>query len=354
MAYPFSQARLDNPLLADKQYRQALAPLSYGSQEQEQAMVVRARAGEQQAREQIVLSLLPTVRAFAYRYRSLARAAEPRACQVDALDLVQVGNLIMVEKVEQALQAERPHAYLIGCAKSAIRTYCREYQSLVRRPSHAACDHMCWTESLEQPLCQDGDLSYADVLEQPTDVPEPPRDYEALYQAVRRLPTKQQEAVIRFCGLFEQPCEQRASDTALSACYYHAMIRLYEELVVLYPHYRTDRLEALARGGPKKPAYALTQEQRARLDSAYDRLQAGGHPVTTSSLQAEAAVKSHAAVAYLRERKQHEPTRHGRLAHAYARLQSQGVKITQRRLAQEARVGVAYVGVYLRRMRAGG
>jgi len=352
MPYSFSQARLDNPLLADKQYRQALARLPLRPcDEQEHALVVRARAGEQQARELFVVSLLPMVRVFAYRYHAALRSADPRACHWEVLDLVQVGNLVMLEQVERALQAECPFAYLFSCAKLAIRDYCHEYQSLIRLPRSASSEQVCWTESLEQPLSQEREGSYAEVLEQPADVPEPPRNYEALYQAVRRLSPKRQEAVIRVCGLFEQPCEGLAADGTRRAAYHAAVIWLYEQLASCYRQYCSQECESLAaRNGSKVAASTLTAQQRERLEQAYNHLQAGGQPVTTEILQAQARITTHAAMLYLRERRQHEPSRHERLTQAYACLQAQGGKITSRRLAQESKVGSTYVSAYLRRL----
>ncbi len=114
------------------------------------------------------------------------------------LDLVSVGNLAIVERLDRALTVENPVAYLNGVAKLAIRSYCYKHSQLITQQKGKP---FVWVESLEAPLAN-GKECLADRL--CAQVPEPqqqPADCSALYEAISALTPKQRYVILRHFGL---------------------------------------------------------------------------------------------------------------------------------------------------------
>jgi DNA-directed RNA polymerase sigma subunit (sigma70/sigma32) len=83
---PASRRTVQDPLLtSEQQYWAELAQYTRLPPEQEQALIERARAGDAQAREAILTSLLPNVSIFAWKY-FLTYAWE--VAHLDYLDVV--------------------------------------------------------------------------------------------------------------------------------------------------------------------------------------------------------------------------------------------------------------------------
>lgn len=144
-------------LTAKERYRMELAQLPELSVHEQDALVDLARAGDRTARARLVESCLAHVQHVAVRYARLSG--------IDVLDLVQAGNLRMMERLDAALEAANPVGFLITAARGAISNYSKEFQALIRVP------HASWSRgvrvrvvSLDAPLYDDSDVTLADVV----------------------------------------------------------------------------------------------------------------------------------------------------------------------------------------------
>jgi hypothetical protein len=123
-------------------------------------------------------------------------------------DLVSVGNLAIVERLEKTLTVDNPVAYLYGVAKLAIRSYCYTHSQLI---SQVRGRPMVWTDSLDAPLC-DRKGCLADLLVAPCHESEKEQsDFTRLYEAINALTPKQQYVILRFYGLDGDAPESIAS-----------------------------------------------------------------------------------------------------------------------------------------------
>src|SRR5579885_202281 len=106
------------------------------TREQEQCLITRARAGDEQAQEALCVHLMSYSSSIARRLARNFRWAAPR---IEYLDLVQTGMLAVVENFDEALYVEKPVAYLIQVIRYKMLDYCRDYASLIRTPRNTSC-----------------------------------------------------------------------------------------------------------------------------------------------------------------------------------------------------------------------
>src|SRR5712692_281986 len=78
--------------------------------EEEQGLIKRARAGDTDAREALVLSCLGYVKTVARKYAVICAAWGKK--RIEYLDLVQVGNLTLLECFDKAIVHPCPYGYL--------------------------------------------------------------------------------------------------------------------------------------------------------------------------------------------------------------------------------------------------
>ena len=178
-------------LTSVEQYLSEVASLPILSRGEEAELVRRARLGERQAREALLQGCLRYVAFVASRY----------ACYMEHdayLDLVSVGNLAIVERLEKALTVDNPVAYLYGVAKLAIRSYCNTHSQLM---TQVRGKPMVWVDSLDAPLCN-GKSCLADCLVAQEQAPQlEPSDFACLYAAINALTPKQRYVIVRHYGL---------------------------------------------------------------------------------------------------------------------------------------------------------
>ena len=93
--------------------------------EQEQALIQRARAGDD-VRDQIILALQRRISALAAKY---ARPEE----QEDFSDLVNSANVALLKRYQKALNHPSPFAYLLRTAQSTMIDYYRGYGEHTQR-----------------------------------------------------------------------------------------------------------------------------------------------------------------------------------------------------------------------------
>jgi len=181
----------DSVLTSVEQCLSELAGLPVLTRDEEAELVRRARLGDKQAREALLHNCLRYVASVMSRYSCYLEHEE-------YLDLVSIGNLAIVERLEQALTVDNPVAYLYGVAKLAIRSYCYTHSQLITQVRGRP---MVWTDSLDAPLCN-GKGCLADLLVAPEQTPKKEHsEFTRLYAAINTLTPKQQYVILRFYGL---------------------------------------------------------------------------------------------------------------------------------------------------------
>jgi RNA polymerase sigma factor (sigma-70 family) len=173
--------------------------------EQLDELVQKAREGDQEARDLLILSCLSFVFYRGWRYKDDIFHDDP-------MDLVSIGSLALVESLEKALYADNPIKYLISQAAYAIQHYVFHESPMIRRDKHR--NVVTPVASLDQELGHT-DLTYLDVIGilQEVDLfskaeEEEETDdllYAPLYQAIDRLTKKQRTVVMRHFGLDSAP-----------------------------------------------------------------------------------------------------------------------------------------------------
>lgn len=308
-----SQTALGGPMLTNEQlYRAEIGEPVRWTPEQESLLIAHARGGDKQVRDEIVLGLLPRVQRYAFRYAITYRWV---SAPLDHLDLAQEGSQALLECFEQALDAENPMSYLLGCAYAAIRRYCHRFNSLIVSPE-MACS-CCPMERLDVPLSggavQEGEekRTLADGLSAPTGVVVAV-DERPIVEAVETLLPRTKEVMWRWSGLAETGAEtvQEIAGGAhgdsptykgVYSRWWRGRLALREKLKEVYPRWYAQSVSL----GPKYKEYQqawISQEQRQRLDRAYDAIQGRRQKVTGVALAKEAGIAHVRVGLYLRER----------------------------------------------------
>jgi RNA polymerase sigma factor (sigma-70 family) len=190
------------------------------SEAEEHELVIRARAGDEQAKAELIVSCLRYVWNKSYEYFQVRRPAH-----TDQLDLAQIANLAMCQGFERALAKPNPAAYLRGIAKRAMSQYCTYSAPLIQKPTRTLAELKkiampVVTTSLDEPAYRDTPtmLLKIDILEvsmPPTESidDEPSRTevrtarWKLLHQAIQTLTPRQREMLIRGYGLYGHPAE---------------------------------------------------------------------------------------------------------------------------------------------------
>lgn len=170
-------------------YKQETRSIPWLSDEDEIVYQERARSGDTAAREALILDCLNYVASVATHYARYAK-------HDDILDLIGIGNLILVENIDHALTRPNPAGYLRMRAKYAIIGYISTKAHLVACPS---CKHPPM-----RTLSLDSDPAY--YMHTPAPQPEQrgkEPDYSKLYEAVERLPASHREALTCAFGLYD-------------------------------------------------------------------------------------------------------------------------------------------------------
>ena len=181
---------MDELLTSEEQYRSITKHLPRFTREQEADLIQRARTGDSAAREELIISCLNYV-------GFIANWCARFVYHDDYLDLVGIGNLVIVENLDKALAKDNPCGYLRKIVKCTVVTYCLTHASLVTRPVKS---EPTYTVSFDTPV-------YANTLSQEPVVVSEKADYTLLYQALERLPQAYQEVLARYYGLYDKPVE---------------------------------------------------------------------------------------------------------------------------------------------------
>jgi RNA polymerase sigma factor (sigma-70 family) len=135
------------PLLSSRdQYISELWRLKRLSPEEEDQFVAQARAGSHVAKNALIESCLGYVLYMARQYAVYLE-------HDDLLDIVEVGNLAIAEKIDQALKIATGsvNAYLCGVARRSISRYCLYHSRLIPIKHHGtALEAFPQVESLDE------------------------------------------------------------------------------------------------------------------------------------------------------------------------------------------------------------
>jgi RNA polymerase sigma factor (sigma-70 family) len=168
--------------------------------EEQNALIEKARRGDKEARELLILSCLSFIFYRGWRYKDEIRHDDP-------MDLVSIGNLAMVEALDKALYADKPIKYLISQGAYAIAHYVYHDSPMIKRDKHR--NVVTPVASLDAELGQT-DLTYNDVLGMTHDLFSDEEEAQdeilaALHQALDRLTKKQRYVVTKHFGLDDAP-----------------------------------------------------------------------------------------------------------------------------------------------------
>jgi Sigma-70 region 2. len=303
-------------LSSEQLYRRELTSLLDAkdvSQQEKDRDVARARAGDLESRERIITQLLHRVASYAGMYYATYSWVAPH---IAYMDLVQAGNIAILENIDHVLQSEHtcPHAYLTVTAYRAIRLYFKRYSSLVVTPYTAEVTPM-HIDSLDAPLKRnegDGTLYdlVADELEDTINDEADSRetiDYTPLYDALDTLGPAQHTVVVHYYGLFEtDPKELKEIDQHIlkregaSGARSNALDRLHQRLARAYPQFCSSGIRPRLKRPAEISDIALTPEQRARLEQAHAAILQRGETLTQDRLRIEAHMDScHARKSYV-------------------------------------------------------
>lgn len=182
------------------------------------ALVRLARNGDELARQQLVLGCLRHVLIKACFYYQ-----ERQPEHIDILDLAQEASLAMLEKLDKALSANDPVAYIVTVAYQAIRIYCSYHAPMIQKPESYSLKRMAEVdpypasvESFDVPISEGSVRLRIEHIEAPAlrlDTDESVEAqgqyrFAALYEAIKHHLSPQQRAtLIRQFGLFGQPAE---------------------------------------------------------------------------------------------------------------------------------------------------
>ena len=280
------------------------------SQEQQGQLLAQARAGDASARERLIYSLLRPIAAFAYRTHRYSNL-----WHYEMMDLVSVGNLVLIEHFDDALSKDDPLLYLISYAYSEMRDFCRKSASLIVTPRTIGEEPVI-VESLEA-LCDrrkdddDDGVDFEIFLGAPLFTVSPSHiNCIPLYEALSKLTEASQQFIAHLFGLFDvepMTLAEWAGGVTDSKPYNAAKARksqvikrLHTLLAEHYPQY-TQAVERVEHRPYMK--IAVPPFYQKKLATAVKKLEHEGRQVTGKALQRETHVNTSYISAYLYQQK---------------------------------------------------
>src|SRR6266496_2884708 len=98
--------------------------------EEARGLAARARAGDTQAREKMIIACLR------YVFHVGHGLAIQHGITEMAADVVAVGNLSVMEHLEKAYDHASPFGYLMTCAKGEMTRWAQQHSTIITVPSH--------------------------------------------------------------------------------------------------------------------------------------------------------------------------------------------------------------------------
>jgi hypothetical protein len=277
-------------------YKQELCRLACASTEQKAQLLEEARTGSQQAKQRLILALLPTIWGYAIRWQ--------RPPFMPAIELAGVGNTVLVEKFEQAMSEPNPIGYLLKYAAGEMIGYRFRYQNAITVPA-----------KFDEPF------DFIDIFDETDefDIAEPAQeaeatiDYTPLLVAVDALPTSNARQLIRrLFGLGKQYSEDLSeiaggdSTTkqyaAVKARKLYHLKKLREYLLKYYPDFARQHMRSQPAMVDKAVLYAdiqIPEVTMRKLEAAMATLQEQGQKPSMNKLRTISGVNTKYASAYL-------------------------------------------------------
>ncbi len=177
--------------------------------EEARGLASRARVGDAQAREDMIVACLR------YVFHVGHGLALQHGITEMAADVVAVGNLSVMEHLEKAYDHVSPFGYLMTCAKGEMTRWAQQHSTIITVPGNhpdrerRAQPYRIFSIDAPGP---DGE-EWEDTLMAPDLIldAEEEKDFTPVLHAVEELPERRREVVIRRFGLFDtQP--QRLAD----------------------------------------------------------------------------------------------------------------------------------------------
>jgi hypothetical protein len=163
-------------------------------EEQRQEIIDQARQGDNTLREYIACSMLSTIIAYACRFQSSV---------TDVMDLIGVGNLIIIEHMSDALQTPNPHGYLLNYASGEMKQYRRRYENAITLSTTPGDDPYTII-----PLSRID----ADDIPEEGGIIRSIDDHTPLHEALKAIPSeKGRELMVRLFGLFDEGQEDMST-----------------------------------------------------------------------------------------------------------------------------------------------
>ena len=314
-----SQTALYGPILSSSQQYQfdmaSYRDINTYSQEEQKRLIHLARQGEKSAREAILTGLLPAVCRDARRYGSSYMTKET---VIEYSELVEIGNLALVEKFDVALATEEPISYLIACAQYEMRSYCLYDASVVPIP-HGSVYYLNRPQvmSIDTPINEEkGDRLWSECLAMPESSQQETEDYEPLYSAFELLTEKQKNVIFRLYGLCGNAPEGlrelgralykgNGTHGGVNNLRNKAFQRLRPVLEKAYVH-RLSKVPRPCNDAQINPFVVITVKQEQRMICACQLLETMGQRMTVSAVARIAHVTNVIASTYLKIRAQEQ------------------------------------------------
>lgn len=187
------------------QPRAQASPYLQEMHNREQALLERARAGED-VRDEAILSLQPTVEHMAYRLYSRLSPQSRILKAVEMTDLEQEAYTRMLALFPKALEQKEPFRWLAGTAFGAMRDLLNGRGDPVKRhPSEKPIPIL----RLDRPFTNDG-ATLADILPDKFHSPLMPEHVkDSIERAITALPERQRTIILRHFGFSGTPVSLR-------------------------------------------------------------------------------------------------------------------------------------------------
>ena len=262
-------------------YRQDLAVLEQGS-------------GDQHA---IIHKLLPFVLVYAVRMQNRYSST------AHVMELVSVGNYVMVEKLEEAMREPNPHGFLLKWAKGEMIQYRRRYQNAITLPTTPGdrAYHL-WN------ILDEFDTDEFDIEDVPSSTCK--FDDTMLYEAWAALPTEKMRTLIaRLFGLnghAPETLESIAGGNSTTKVYGAAKTLKRYALAKMRAYLTEHYPQVIHTSGKAHNAYtsiyeaiAIPEKTTRKLDEAARRINERGEQLSMNKLRKESGVHTRYASAYL-------------------------------------------------------
>lgn len=183
-------------LLAKTLYSAECHHLPKLSRAEEQELITKARGGDENAKEALIISCLDYVLRIAIRVFLSRRPAHD-----EALDLAQTASVEMLAGLDKALMKNNPASYLRGIAARAMSIHLTYDGDIIQKPHYLSGEKLLkadipMVESLDNRAFREGSTLRVDLV-QAVDENQPKKQFAWLYEALQRLTPRQRNIIAK-------------------------------------------------------------------------------------------------------------------------------------------------------------